>query len=261
VAVLRWLKNQVDQGITISEAAAELTALRSRGLWPELVPSLEPASATSSAIPPQQYSEDLYKAFLAQDEPKATALLNEAQSYFDLLTLCTEVISPCLVMIGDAWHRGEILISTEHLASNYLRGRLTTLLQSFPSRRGAPYIIVACAYTDQHEIGSLMLATILRREGYRVEYLGTGVPNEDLVDFVRSEKPALLCLAASSEEAARDLPKIQKGLIAAGTATKLGFGGRAFSINPRLCAEMPGTFLGSNIRDAQVTIRQLLESY
>lgn len=261
IALLRWLKSQVDQGVSIGEAAAELAALRSRGLWPEVLPTLQTNAQTSPATPPAQYVEGMYRAFLEQDEARAGALLTEAQTAFDLATVCTEVITPCLVMIGDAWHRGEILISTEHLASNYLRGRLTTLFQSFPSRRGAAYIIMACTYTEQHEIGSLMLATLLRREGYRVEYLGTGVPTEDLLDYVRSEKPAMLCISVSSDETARDIPRLYKGLVAAQLPTKLGFGGRAFAVNPRLCEEMPGTFLGATVRDAQATIRRLIGFY
>lgn len=257
IAVLRWLKLRVDAGISISAAAAELAEMRTLGNWPEAIPALEATSRAVAPNPPNQYAERLFAVLIAHDEEAASAVLAEAHSIFDLTTVCIDVITPCLIMLGDAWHRGEILISTEHIASNYLRGRITSLFQSFPARRGAPYIIMACAPSERHEIGSLMLATLLRRDGYRVEYLGTGIPTEDLVDFIVTERPALTCFAAGSEEAARELLKIHAGIMAVRPTIKFGFGGRAFVSLPQLCESTPGIFLGSNVREAHATIQQL----
>lgn len=258
VAILRWLKSRVDAGVAISSAAAELVEMRGNGQWPDVVPSFQTQSQVPAPNPPSQYAERLYKAVVQQDETTAGAVLAEAHSVFDLATVCVDIITPCLVMIGDAWHRGEIMISTEHIATGYLRGRLVTLFQSFPARRGAPYIIMGCAPSEQHEIGSLMLATLMRRDGYRVEYLGTGVPTEDLVDFVKMERPAMLCLSASSDESAQEVIRIFNHVTAARPSVHLGYGGRIYSTQPQWMESTPGTLLGSTVRDARETIHKLL---
>jgi methanogenic corrinoid protein MtbC1 len=167
-------------------------------------------------------------------------------------------MTPCLVKIGEAWHDGDILISTEHLSSNYLRGRLVNLMQSFPARRAAPHVIMGCAPSEQHEIGMLILAVLLRRDGYRVDYLGTNIPAEDLIDYIRAERPALACFTAGSEETARELRHIYNGIAGMRPAVKFGYGGRAFITNPALCETVPGVFLGDTAAEAVAQIQQLL---
>lgn len=260
VALLRWLKARVDSGMSISNAAAELVEMRENGKWPDQMPMLHPPAAVQAPNPPSQYAERLFKALVGLDEAMASAVLAEAHSLFDLTSVCTEIMTPCLVKIGETWHDGGILISTEHLSSNYLRGRLVNLMQSFPARRTAPRIIMGCAPSEQHEIGMLMLAVLLRREGYRVDYLGANIPAEDLIDYIRAERPAMACFTAASEDAARELRQIYNGIAGMRPAVKFGYGGRAFVINPALRESTPGIFLGETAAEAHAKIQQLLSS-
>jgi methanogenic corrinoid protein MtbC1 len=163
------------------------------------------------------------------------------------------------VDIGEAWLRGDIRISTEHFASTYLRGRLLALLQSYPARRAAPPIIVGCAAGERHDIGGLMLALLLRREGYRVEFLGADVPTEDLLDYVRDVRPALVCLSAGSEEPARELARVHRGLAKMRPRPHFGYGGRYFNLlKPARRQALPGVFLGQTAAEACRIVRRLL---
>lgn len=262
VAVLRWLKARVDSGQSISTVASEFTALRRSGLWPDPPPLLEPFQpvATQAApYPPAAYAERLYAALVLQhDEEAANAVLNEVQVSFDLQVICESIIAPCLVDIGEAWHRGEIRIATEHFASYYLRGRLLMWYQSFPVQRSAPRLVVGGAPGELHDIGSLMLALFLRRAGYWVEFLGADVHLDDLIEYVRTERPALVCLAAGAEEGARKLQRLQPALARLRPAPKFGFGGRAFNLKPALRQSVPGLFLGETLSQATQTICELL---
>ena len=38
IAVLRWIKNRVDGGLSISSAVSELKSMNRSGLWPEVDP-------------------------------------------------------------------------------------------------------------------------------------------------------------------------------------------------------------------------------
>ncbi len=258
IAVLRWLKSRVDGGLAISRAADELSAIRASNAWPAAAPALSLAPARPAATPPAQYAERLFAALTALDEGLAGAILLEANALFDLSAVCLNIIQPCLVAIGEAWYRGEIRIATEHFASQYLRGRLLALFQSLPLRPRSPRVVVGCAPGEFHDLGSLMLALFLRRDGYRVDFLGADLHIGDLFEFARAERPALICLSANSEDTARELRTLQAKLAGMRPRPRFGFGGRIFNVVPKLRETMPGLFLGQDAAAAQEQVRRLL---
>src|SRR5579859_451187 len=258
IGLLRWLKSRVDDGLPISRAAEELQALRQAGTWPEAAPTPPAAPTQPTGTPPASYGERLYAALTALDEALASAILLEANSLFDLSAVCLDIIQPCLVAIGEAWYRGQIRIASEHFASQYLRGRLLAMFQSLPLRPRAPRIVVGCAPGEFHEIGGLMLALFLRRDGYRVDFLGADLHLGDLYEFARLERPALICLSANSEATARELRSMQARLAGMRPRPRFGFGGRIFNADPKLRSSMPGLFLGENAATAREQVRQLL---
>jgi MerR family transcriptional regulator, light-induced transcriptional regulator len=192
---------------------------------------------------------------IKHDESRAGDLLRETHALFDLMTVCMQVIVPALREIGEAWYRGEIRVTTEHFASAYLRGKLLSLLQAYPSRRNAPLLLIGCAPMEQHELGSLMVAVLARSEGYRVEYLGPDIPVEDLADYAIYEQPAMVILSASSEFSAREMRRMKEMLKKTRPNPIFGYGGRAFDLKPDLCKEIPGEYLGNTLEAAIKTIK------
>ena len=261
IALLRWIKRRVDDGIPIGRVAAEFHSLRRAGQWPEATPA--PPSAlprtplVDSAIPPSQYAQRLYASLVAMNEAQAAEVLQEAHALFDVYTVCLRIVQPCLYEIGEAWYRGEVRIATEHFASQFLRGRLLALFQAYPMRYSAPRIVVGCAPNEFHDIGSLMLAIFLRREGYRVEFIGPDAQLEDLSEYARVERPALICLSANSEEAARGLRQMDARLAGMRPRPRFAFGGRIFNLKPNLRTIVPGLFLGEDAAQAVARIREL----
>lgn len=258
VAILRWLKNRVDSGVSISNAVTELREMTTQQVYPDAVPVAPKQKSTTSGTPPKQYAARLIAALYKHDEAAAAQVLQEAHSIFDLPTIFMEVISPCLEEIGEAWYTGRIRITTEHFASTFLRGKLLALLQAYPSRRGAAYILIGCAPTEQHELGSLMMAVLLRSHGYRVEFLGPDIPLEDLVDYASYEHPGMIILSATTLPAAFELKQLQEKLRKVRPQPVFGYGGRAFDLNPRLSAQVPGMYLGNNFATAMQNIKDTL---
>jgi methanogenic corrinoid protein MtbC1 len=259
VAILRWLKNRVEEGVSISSAASELHSMTSSNHWPEAIPSAPSPSRPVSNMPPADYASQLFQALIKHDESRSGDLLREAHIQFDLMIVFTEVLAPALRQIGEAWYRGEIRVTTEHFASTYLRGKMLSLLQAYPSRRNSPIILIGCAPMEQHELGSLMLAVLLRSEGFRVEFLGPDIPVEDLADYANYENPDMVILSAASEDSARGLRHMQDLLKKIRPAPIFGYGGRAFDLQPELRKEIPGNYLGSTLEKALNTIKTLLK--
>ena len=229
VAILRWLKNRIDSGVSISGAVVELRQMVRNGIWPDAMPNTVPLTQRRSpALSAEQYAHQLYLALIRHDEARADELLHEIQSSFEMIDVFGKILTPALTEIGDAWYRGEIRVTTEHFASSLIRGKLLTLFQSYPSRRASAYILVGCAPDEQHEIGSLMLSVLLRAEGYRIEYLGPDIPLEDLVDYASYEHPNMIILSASAEEPALEMASLQAKLSKLRAVPIFGYGGRIF---------------------------------
>jgi methanogenic corrinoid protein MtbC1 len=258
IAVLRWIKNRVDAGVSISSAVSELRSITTQELWPEAIPTAPTRQPGLHTTPPAQYARRLAQALIQHDEATASDLLREAQSIFDLMTIFMDVTAPALEEIGDAWYNGRIRITTEHFASAFLRGKLLSLLQAYPSRRNAPYILVGCAPTEQHELGSLMLAILLRSHGYRVEYLGPDIPIEDLVDYSIYERPSMIVLSATTAAAALETKHTQEKLRKVRPMPVYAYGGRAYDLNPQLAEQVPGQYLGNTFEKAVQKVKDLL---
>ena len=255
VALLRWLKQQVDVGLPIGQLAADVQERRRNGRWPELSsgrPKVE------NAEPPLAWAARLYAALTTHAEQTARQLLDEADTVFDIATICTDILTPCLVQIGVAWERGEVRIATEHFASSFLRGRLLAHFLATPVKRSAARILVGTAPGELHDIGSLMFALLLRRDGHQVEFLGPDVPVEDLLAYAHETHPTVICLAASLPEAAQGLRHVNEGLAGMRPRPRFGFGGAAFVRHPELQAAIPGIFLGETVLEARATVRKLV---
>lgn len=260
IEILRWLKSRVDSGVPISAAAKELRQMIKTGEWAEVLPGGIAPQAGRAVYPPQVYADQLYRALIKHDETRSAELLQEVFSSFDLVTAFSEVLTPCLVEIGEAWYHGAIRITTEHFASALVRGKLLTLLQAYPMRRNAPGVLIGGAPGEQHEIGALMLAVLLRGEGYRVEYLGPDIPLDDLADYAKYEKPRMIILTATTETAALELRSMQALLSRQRPAPIFAYGGPAFNLRPELRSQIAGVFLGETIPTAVEQVGILLQN-
>lgn len=257
VALLRWIKSRVDDGISISSAVNELNSLLRNGLWPEALPTAPVGTRISSASP-KSYASQLYQALIDHDEGRAGEIFRETQAIFDLMTILTQVITPALVEIGLAWYHGKIRVTTEHFASAFLRGRLLSLLQAYSIRRNAPRILIGCAPYEQHELGSLMFAILLRSEGYRVEYLGPDIPLADLLDYASYERPDMIILAATMIEAAQEINNFYYKLKRIQPTMHFGYAGASFQNKPELREQVPGIYLGDTLEQGLRTVFETL---
>ena len=65
--------------------------------------------------------------------------------------------------------------------------------------------VLACAPGEQHELGLMMTAIGLRRDGWKVVYLGADTPLEDALDLARLVSARLLGLSVAMAERAASL--------------------------------------------------------
>jgi DNA-binding transcriptional MerR regulator len=230
---IRAMKAHVDDGVPASRAA-EMVKERARPL--------------AGPRPVEALRTDLVDALVALDDDRADRVLSEAHALHTVEAVVLELLGPAMVDLGDLWHDGKIATTTEHFASSYVNGRLRALLALAGGQRVGPGVIVACAPLDQHELGALTLAVLLRRNGYQVYFVGANTPVEDLAAMARELQPFAVMISASSIDAIHQL--VDKRQHLAGIAPVLALGGHGFNADPSLAGRVGGQYLGASVPEA-----------
>jgi DNA-binding transcriptional MerR regulator len=250
-----WLRNRLEEGMSISQASTlletqsdeallEVVQQKPQSPYPSYGKNSSPNTLTPSGKRSQPLMEEqvrsitrlnseLLQALINFDEARSGQLLIEAVGLYSPEQLCLEIIQPVMLEIGERWVRNEVTVVAEHFASTICRHRLNAMLDALPVPENGPLILSACAPHEFHELGVIITTYFLRRYGWRVIYLGQDVPAFDLAKDLKVLKPALICFSASRTEAAlsllRDIVPIINEIRGSSLPNLLvAYGGRAF---------------------------------
>lgn len=234
VRTLRWLKAQIETGMSIGRAVEYLTELRANGYDPAGEPNYQarpvPSGNNNHPSPSIQHLADqLLDALMHFEENVAVEVMRRAFALYSVDQVLLLVVQPTLVTLGEAWHRGEIPIAVEHYATQFCIQHLMSMLAAAapPSHPGS--IVAACAPGELHHVGLLMLVVMLRWRGWNVKFLGPDLPLERLGEVLQSIRPQILMFSANRIETAERLNGLQKILEnLPGQQPTILFGGQAF---------------------------------
>lgn len=264
INILNWLVARQEEGLSISNAVDLWNSLEAEGQDPlrmaQYTVSL-PAAVSELPIVSEALI-DLRKAWvsacLAFDEQSAEQVLSQAFALHPIETVCFEVLSAGLAFVGEGWYRGEVTVQQEHFASELARRRLESLIAATPAPTRPGRILAGAPPEERHELNLLMLALLLRRQGWDVVYLGANVPVEQLASAIDTAQPQLIVASAQQLHTAATLLEFARFLQTAGIP--LAFGGRIFNLIPALRARVPGHFLGDHLSEAPQVVEQLMSS-
>ncbi|HEY7127363.1 MAG TPA: MerR family transcriptional regulator [Ktedonobacterales bacterium] len=285
IAIVRWLREEVESGLTISQAIALLrtlipsyAAVQGQSALQETDDTIQPEQskllppnapdALASQHPPApgnghllaSLEHELFTAFTRLNEPAAQHLLGQAFARFPLEQVITRLIEPVLRHIGERWEAGHLSITIEHFSTAILRAQLETLYRAERVPASGPVVLVGCAPGEYHELGSLVLALFLRRHypNLRVLYLGQNINPLDLVEVVQTLRPAVVCLSAALAERQASLVDLARRLLTLPAMQRpmLVCGGQG--LDPEALPKEPSTlYLKQNALDAIPSIAQI----
>ena len=259
IQLLLWVQRRLDSGVSISQVVHHFKQEQEKGSWPESIQTI--VTETPRRKPPRparDFAEILFGAMIAHNEDRANAILDECQTYFSLLTIFEEIISPSLELLNEAWFRGEILIATEHMALGYLNSTLQGMMHNLPVVKEGALILVGCGPEEMRELNALMLAVLLRQAGLFVEYLGPDLPVEDLLDYSTYAKPKLICLTVNQEPTAYLMRGFAEKLVSLRGKLKLAYGGRYMDENPSARKDLGGIYLGASLQEAVTNVKRII---
>lgn len=240
VDAIEAMKRAIDDGVPASRAA-------------ELV---QAAGATRRPRPLVELRDELVEALASLDEGRADRVLGEAHALHAVDDVLLGVIRGAMVEIGCRWHAGDLDVGVEHFASGYVHGRLRALLGLAGEPSVAPLVVLACVPGERHELGSLLLAVLLRRDGFRVVHLGADTPFDDLRRVAARLEADAVLLSASAAARLRPFERTRETL--RDLAPHVVLGGRAVDDDPALAARCGAVALPGDPREVPGRLRALL---
>lgn len=235
VARVEWLKARLAEGYRIGEAAALLGS----------------ADVADTPASPEELCATLYRRVASSESAGIEQALAQTFGMLSVEDALTRVIAPTLERIGAGWAAGDLSVAQEHLASTVIRAHLERLLAD---TRGAlrGVAVLACAPGERHEFGLLMLAIMLRADGWQVAYLGADTPLFDAAHLAQQLDARLLCVSATMTDKLAGLSDALANA-ALGDATELVLGGQALS--EQVAAQLGGRYADGALRDAVLALR------
>ncbi|MGL5809510.1 MAG: MerR family transcriptional regulator [Nocardioides sp.] len=107
-------------------------------------------------------------------------------------------LMPALAELGSAWQAGRVSIAGEHLVAGAVLRRLAALFEQAGTNTEGPLILAGLPGGSRHEFGVLAFATLLRRAGANVRYLGGDLPTPSWVESVAHTRPIAIVLAVAT---------------------------------------------------------------
>jgi methanogenic corrinoid protein MtbC1 len=198
VALLRFVKAQMEQGATIGGLAAEG--------HDALVARMRLATPVSEAEqkPHDRLLDELIGSLDPMDKAGFERRLNGAVAVIPFEEAVQRILLPLQRRIGELWHEGHLNIAVEHYVTKIIQQKLFSVMNQLPVNEFGPRILIACPEGETHEIGAQAVAYIAATKGCHVYYLGPNLPYTDLVSFCEKISPdlVLLSLTELKQEAA-----------------------------------------------------------
>jgi MerR family transcriptional regulator, light-induced transcriptional regulator len=202
VALLRFLKEELDRGQTIGALAVEGRE--------SLLQRMQASSApTPQAIKPHEHLLDELVALLDPlEKTQFEQKLNGAVAVIPFEESVQRILLPLQRRVGELWHEGRLNVAVEHYVTKLVQQKLFSVMNQLPINEFGPRVVIACPEGEAHEIGAQAVAYLAATRGCHVYYLGPNLPNSDLLALCERIRPDLVLLSLTeikSDAAARHL--------------------------------------------------------
>jgi DNA-binding transcriptional MerR regulator len=169
VEKLRLIRRLIDQGKRPAKIVGASTE--------ELLALLGDAPDSRSAAGPDGSMLRYVRLHRSAD---LAAALHQALLKQGLQRFAAETVAPLNEVVGEAWMRGEIDVSEEHLYTEQVQNVLRGAIGANPSAGSRPRVLLTTLPGEEHVLGLLMVEATLVAEGACCLSLGTRTPLPDL---------------------------------------------------------------------------------
>ena len=202
VALLRFLKEQLDAGGSIGELAK---------LGREELLGRARASAPRASFVDNTFSR-LLRELLSTLNPFDRVIfekrLNGAVAVVPFEEALHGILLPLQEQVGQLWHENHIDVAIEHYVTKHIQQKIFSAMNQLPVAEFGAKVVVACPPGEEHDIAAMTVAYRCRVRGCRVYYLGANVPVVSLANLCGKVEPDLTIMSfplALSDDKATEL--------------------------------------------------------
>ena len=220
VALLRFVKAQMEQGATIGGLATEgrdSLLARMRLATPFIAEEQKPH---------EHLLNDLMGLLDPIDKAGFERKLNGAVAVIPFEEAVQRILLPLQRRIGELWHEGRLSTAIEHYVTKLIQQKLFSVMSQLPVNEFGPRVVIACPEGETHEIGAQAVAYIAATRGCHVYYLGPNLPMSDLITFCEKISPDLVLLSLTEAKSEAALLQQLKELEQLATRWPLAVGGQ-----------------------------------
>ncbi|MDY0386787.1 MAG: B12-binding domain-containing protein [Methanolobus sp.] len=100
--------------------------------------------------------------------------------------------------VGILFENGKLFLPHLVLATDAMEAGLTMLETEMPEESFKKYgvIVIGTVEDDVHDIGKIIVSSMLRMSGFEIHDLGKDVPLQDFIDMARQTNADMICLSA-----------------------------------------------------------------
>lgn len=197
---------------------------------------------------------------LGQSDLAQSAISRALSRGADRCEIYLQVLASCQAKIGECWHRGEIGIAEEHLATTITMGVMDSLKRGMEPGPGNGFrALVTPVEGDRHTIGARFVADFLEMDGWAVDLLGQDTPAADLGEFVRQRGYDVVALSSTLPELLPNVVSTTEAIRTLGGPTpKILLGGRALEGSELDPAALGCDSIAANAPEAVEEARRLV---
>jgi excisionase family DNA binding protein len=190
-------------------------------------------------------SEETFRALMdGRGEDLSALLINLHLRGQSVGTIADRFLCAAMSRVGDLWHKGELSVMQEHVATRTAISGLQDLkavLNAPEAERG--HALCCSVEDDFHQLPLLLAALALEASGFEVFDMGMSTPFSALAEAVDRFRPRLVCVSSTTlnglDRAAREYAEFHKTARRARVAIILGGAGFAdASVRGRLPADL-----------------------
>ncbi len=154
----------------------------------------------------KQYVEHLFAGHRAESREVIFAAEDRGVPACKLLK---NIIWPAMEQVEQLYRQNHISRVVEHMATRINR-MIGDQLQGYLARKpkSGRRIIVTCGDGEIEELGAQITADLFEAEGWSVWFLGSGVPNDEILQLVGQLRPDILCIYGAQPQGVPNIRKL-----------------------------------------------------
>ncbi len=154
--------------------------------------------ASARAADPTGPIADWLEVLLAGDPAKVQARLISSRHRTGSWAETADEVTSAIAEIGRQWEAGSCRVFEEHRASEALRRAAAMCAAGMISPAHAPSVALFSVEGERHTLGLSLAELVCAEAGWRVFFIGEGLPADEVAPLVAKLDPDLLVVSATT---------------------------------------------------------------